>query len=119
MAEITVNYSNWDERQAKVAEYEGLGYILLHDDYAADWKTGEEPRGTLTFTDVIPAPAPIAWQGSVLFEEQDTSSWEPPNTPPLKGCMLFLRNSVLGAIRIYRCSDGVSWVGVSAMELSS
>jgi len=52
MTVVRVRHNNWEEREAKIAEYVGLGYILLYDDFT-DWKRG---RGTLTFTDAIPAP---------------------------------------------------------------
>ena len=57
MAEIKVHYNGLVDRQAKVAENEALGYRMLHDDFDPDWQRGDEPHGTLTFTD---EPAPQA-----------------------------------------------------------
>ena len=49
-----VKYHGWEDRQAKVAENEALGYRMLHDDFPPEWKQGQEPRGIMTFTDKPP-----------------------------------------------------------------
>ena len=49
--EIKQHYDNLAERQTIIAHWEGLGYRMLHDDFDPDWKRGDEPRGTMTFTD--------------------------------------------------------------------
>ena len=53
----TEKYTNLAEREAFVAQYEGEGYRMLHDDFDPDWKPGQEPHGTMTFTD---EPAPVS-----------------------------------------------------------
>lgn len=55
---LTEHYDNLAERDTKIALLEGQGLRMLHDDFDAGWKHGKEPRGTMTFTDVIP-PSPI------------------------------------------------------------
>ena len=50
----TRHYDNLVDRQVKVKELEALGLVLLHDDFNADWKSGDEPHGTMVFTDVMP-----------------------------------------------------------------
>lgn len=54
--EYQYHYDGLVERQQKIAEAEGQGYQMLHDDFAPDWIPGTEPHGTLTFTDEIPQP---------------------------------------------------------------
>ena len=56
--EVKVKYANLTERQAKVSEQEAKGLRMLTDDFDADWEPGDEPHGTMTFTDVIP-PSPV------------------------------------------------------------
>ena len=58
MAELKYIYKNMAERQQKIAEAESQGLRMLHDDFDADWKPGDEPRGVMTFTDEIP-PSPV------------------------------------------------------------
>jgi len=58
--EIKERYNNWQERQEIVKRMEVRGLRLLHDDYDPDWKRGDEPRGTLIFTDEMPPPDPVA-----------------------------------------------------------
>lgn len=57
--EVLRTYSNLAERQYHVAELEGQGFRMLHDDFDPDWKTGDEPHGTLTFTNELPPQAPV------------------------------------------------------------
>ena len=53
-------YQNLTERTQKVDLWENQGYQMLHDDFDASWKAGDEPHGTLTFTDEPgPTPKPI------------------------------------------------------------
>ena len=56
--EIQVHYDNLAERKVKVAEKEALGLRMLHDNFDKDWKSGDEPHGIMTFTDVMPPPPP-------------------------------------------------------------
>jgi hypothetical protein len=64
MVEIVVNYIGWEDRNQKVKEQEAKGLRMLHDDFDPDWQPGDEPHGTITFTDVMPPPPPppIDWQ---------------------------------------------------------
>ena len=55
MAEYTYKYANLNERQSQIKVAEGLGYIMLHDDFDLDWKAGDEPHGIMTFTDILPS----------------------------------------------------------------
>lgn len=61
MTIVAETYTNWTERQSLAAQYEARGYRMLHDDFASDWKRGDEPYGRLTFTDepapVVPTPS--------------------------------------------------------------
>jgi len=57
--EYQEHYDNWQERNTFVDTAQGNGYRMLHDDYDEDWVEGDEPHGTLTFTDEPPAQAPI------------------------------------------------------------
>ena len=56
--EIKVKYFGLADRQTKILENEAKGLRMLHDDFDPDWKPGEEPRGVLTFTDIIPNLTP-------------------------------------------------------------
>lgn len=66
--EVIETYSNLVERQAKIALRESQGLRMLHDDFDADWKRGDEPHGTMTFTD---EPAPVAEPGRDIIAEID------------------------------------------------
>jgi hypothetical protein len=57
--EIQVEYSGLEDRQVKVKEQEAKGLRMLFDNFDADWKRGDEPHGTMTFTDVMPPVAPV------------------------------------------------------------
>lgn len=54
--EYTEHYDNMIERNALCSTAEGNSFRMLHDDFDEDWQEGDEPHGTLTFTDV---PAPV------------------------------------------------------------
>jgi len=56
--EIQVHYDNLADRKIKVAGKEAQGLRMLHDDFDPNWKSGDEPHGTMTFTDVMPPPLP-------------------------------------------------------------
>lgn len=64
---VSVSYSNWVERQSIVATKEAEGLTMLRDDYAPKWKPGQEPRGTLTFTDE-PRPSALLPEPPLSFE---------------------------------------------------
>ncbi|GAI83133.1 unnamed protein product [marine sediment metagenome] len=51
------HYDNLEQRTILCDVANSNGYRMLHDDFDEDWKRGEEPRGTLAFTD---EPAPQA-----------------------------------------------------------
>ena len=52
MAEFRYEYKGLTDRQARIAEAEGLGLVMLHDNFSPDWEPGEEPRGVLVFVDI-------------------------------------------------------------------
>ena len=56
--EISISYSDLKDRAAKVTEQEGKKLRMLEDNFDPDWKSGDEPRGTMIFTDLQPAPVP-------------------------------------------------------------
>jgi hypothetical protein len=57
--EVTEKYEDLAERKAKIDLCEGQGLRMLFDNFDADWKPGDEPHGTMTFTDVMPSVAPV------------------------------------------------------------
>ena len=61
--EIQVEYNGLEERQVKVKGQEAKGLRMLFDNFHPDWKPGDEPFGTMTFTDepspVAPLPEPV------------------------------------------------------------
>ena len=70
--EIQVEYNGLEERQVKVKEQEAKGLRMLFDNFHPDWKSGDEPHGTMTFTDepspVAPLPEPVRDLGSEIDE---------------------------------------------------
>lgn len=54
--EYTEHYDNMTERDALCTTANDNGYRMLHDDFDEDWVEGDEPHGTLTFTN---EPAPV------------------------------------------------------------
>ncbi len=54
----TVQYNGKTDRAQRVAENEALGLRMLHDDFAEGWQRGDDPSGTLTFTDEPGVEAP-------------------------------------------------------------
>ena len=55
--EVQIHYDNLADRRIKAKEKEALDLRMLHDDFDPDWKPGDEPHGTMTFTDA-PEPEP-------------------------------------------------------------
>jgi hypothetical protein len=51
MADYQYSYKNKAERQNQIEIAESLGLRMIHDNFDIDWKRGEEPRGTMVFTD--------------------------------------------------------------------
>lgn len=45
------------DRAKKVAENEAKGLRMLHDNFDHGWERGQEPHGTMIFTDIMP-PGP-------------------------------------------------------------
>ncbi len=64
MPEVKQHYDNLAERQTIVAHWEDQDYRMLHDDFDPDWKRGEEPHGTMTFTN---EPEPVAPDTAIHF----------------------------------------------------
>lgn len=54
--EVKRHYDSMADRQAIVAECEGQGLRMLHDNFDPDWQEGDEPHGILIFTDE-PSPS--------------------------------------------------------------
>ena len=58
--EVTEKYINLNERQVKIVFRESQGLRMLHDNFDPDWESGDEPYGTMTFTDIMPpSPPPV------------------------------------------------------------
>ena len=49
--EYTEHYDNMEQRNSLCSIAEGNKFRMLHDNFDADWKRGDEPHGTLIFTD--------------------------------------------------------------------
>jgi len=64
MPEVKQGYSGWEARAEVIKHWEAQGYRMLHDDFDADWKPGDEPHGTMTFTD---EPEPVAPDTAIHF----------------------------------------------------
>ena len=56
--EYTEHYDDMEQRNNLCDIAEGNGFRMLHDDFDEDWKRGDEPHGTLTFTDEPSPGAP-------------------------------------------------------------
>ena len=56
--ETNYKYKNLAERKVKITVAENKGLRMLHDTFDPDWKPGQEPHGTIIFTD-DPEPAPV------------------------------------------------------------
>ena len=68
--EVQVKYSSLEERANKIKEYEAQNLRMLHDDFSPDWESGDEPYGTMTFTDepspVLAPPEPVRDYGAEI-----------------------------------------------------
>ena len=74
--EVQVKYSSLEERANKIKEYEAQNLRMLHDDFSPDWESGDEPYGTMTFTDEPSSePEPIE-PGRDIFAELDALKTE-------------------------------------------
>ena len=56
--EYTEHYDNMEQNDSLCAIANKNGFRMLHDDFDPDWQRGDEPHGTLTFTDEPPPQAP-------------------------------------------------------------
>ena len=55
--QVTEKYNDLAERKVKIDLRESQGLRMLTDNFDPDWKSGDEPHGTMTFTD---EPMPVA-----------------------------------------------------------
>ena len=69
--ELQVHYNNLTQRQTNVKEQEAKGLRMLHDDFDADWKRGDEPHGIITFTDELQAVIPTEPVRNLALEIDD------------------------------------------------
>jgi len=69
--EFEYKYKDLKERKEKIKTAEDKGQMMLHDNFDSDWKKGDEPHGTMIFTDVIP-PSPIAIDWKAEFAKAKT-----------------------------------------------
>jgi len=58
--ELNEHYANLIERTEKVTLREGQGLRMLSDTFDSGWKPGDEPHGTMVFTDKMPLAPPPA-----------------------------------------------------------
>lgn len=56
--EYTEHYDNMEQRNSLCSVAASNGFRCIHDTFDEDWQKGDEPHGTLTFTDVMPEPEP-------------------------------------------------------------
>lgn len=54
--EYSYTYTDLEARRAKIAEAEALGLRMVNDNFDPLWQPGDEPYGTLIFTDEPPPP---------------------------------------------------------------
>jgi len=70
--EYQEHYDNLAERNSLCDTATSDGYRMLHDDFDPDWQPGDEPHGTLTFTDEPAPQSPV--------EEKLVFTASPPGT---------------------------------------
>jgi len=58
MAEFTEYYDDIEQRDVIYEDYKSQGLRLIHDTFDTDWKVGDDPHGTLIFTDAVPSAPP-------------------------------------------------------------
>lgn len=56
--EYQEHYDNMEQRNTLCDTATSKGFRMLHDNFDEDWQRGDEPHGTLTFTDEPPEQAP-------------------------------------------------------------
>ena len=66
----TKYYDNLEQRSLIVTRCNGDKLTMLHDDFDPDWEPGDEPHGTMTFTDEPTSVASIE-PGRDIFAEID------------------------------------------------
>ena len=68
--EIEVKYTGLEDGQVKIKEQEAKGLRMLFDNFDPDWESGDEPYGTMTFTDepspVLAPPEPVRDYGAEI-----------------------------------------------------
>ena len=52
--EYTEHYEDMEQRNLICEDYASQSLRCIHDTFDEDWKRGDEPHGTLIFTDVKP-----------------------------------------------------------------
>lgn len=57
--EYTEHYDDMEQRNNLCDVALSNDFRMLHDDFDEDWQQGDEPHGTLTFTDEPSKQAPI------------------------------------------------------------
>ena len=55
--EASWHYKDLEDRQSIITMAEGIGYRMTSDTFDPDWEKGDEPHGTMVFTDE-PSPPP-------------------------------------------------------------
>ncbi len=70
MAQFEYKYTDLKDRATKVTEAESKGQVMLRDNFDAAWRPGDEPHGTLIFTDTPPT-APVTPASRDLATEID------------------------------------------------
>ena len=58
--EIEISYNGKSERKKIITEQEAMGLRMLHDNFSAAWKKGDESRGVMIFTDTAPVQGQTA-----------------------------------------------------------
>lgn len=56
--EYREHYDNMEQRELICQDYAKRGLRCLYDNFDEDWKRGDEPHGTMIFTDVMPPVEP-------------------------------------------------------------
>ena len=59
MAKFEYKYADLKERKTQVEKAEGLGLRMVYDNFDPDWKIGDEPHGTMNFSDESLPPPPV------------------------------------------------------------
>ena len=77
MPEVKEKYANLKEREIKVKKWEDQKYRMLHDNFDPDWKSGDEPHGTLVFTDAPTLSQPVIdWKSRWQSVQSTPDRWD-------------------------------------------